>query len=56
MAAKYILLALSFVFLTAAVVRFLRDGRRLGPASRTWLIVGAMFGAVSWWLLRGATI
>jgi hypothetical protein len=49
-AAKYILGALSLVFLGAALLRLSSDGFRVTPASRTWLIVGAVFAAVAGWL------
>jgi hypothetical protein len=50
MAAKYILPALTIAFLAAALWRLARDGFTLGPASRTWLLVALIFGAVSGWL------
>jgi hypothetical protein len=31
-----------------AIVRVVRE-RTLGPAARTWLIIGVIFGAVSLW-------
>jgi hypothetical protein len=37
------------VFLLLAVVRLVRD-RRLGPASRTWFLVGGIFAFVAVWL------
>jgi hypothetical protein len=49
-AAKYILALLSLVFLGAALLRVSKDAFRVTPASRTWLIVGAIFAAVSAWL------
>ena len=52
MAAKYILAALAAVFLILGLGRFMRDGR-IGPASRTWLIVAVVFGLVSAWLWTG---
>ena len=45
MAAKYILGAFAAVFLVAAAARGSRH-----PQGRTWLLVGAIFGAVSLWL------
>jgi hypothetical protein len=48
MAAGSILGCLSVVFLVLAIVRTAREGR-LGPAARTWLIIGMIFGAVSLW-------
>jgi hypothetical protein len=53
MAAKYILTALSLVFLVLAIARLLRDRGRIAPASRTWLLIAAIFGAVSFWLWTG---
>jgi hypothetical protein len=50
MAAKYVLMLLAAVFLTAALWRLAHDGFKLVPASRAWLIVALMFGAVSAWL------
>lgn len=49
-AAKTILALLSLLFLGAAMLRLSNDGFRITPASRTWLIVGAIFAAVSTWL------
>lgn len=54
MDARYILGCLSVVFLVLGSVRSLRDGR-VGPAARTWLLIGAIFAIVSvgsWWLTR----
>jgi len=50
MNAKYILAIVGVGFLVAAGVRLVRAGGRLGPASKAWLIVGAVFVAVSLWL------
>ena len=50
MAAKYILPALGLVFLAAALWRLARGGFKLDPAARTWLLVAAIFAAVSGWL------
>jgi len=49
MAARYILGTLAIVFLILGLARAAREGR-LGPAARTWLVIGLMFGAVSLWL------
>ena len=49
MAAKYILAILGVVFLLAATVRLAKDQWRMGPAAKTWLIVGVIFVAVSLW-------
>lgn len=50
MAARYILAALAVVFLAAALWRLARDGFKLAPSSRTWLMVALIFTAVSGWL------
>ena len=50
MAAKYILAALSVVFLTLAITRMARGGGAAHPQSRTWLLIGVIFGVVSAWL------
>ena len=50
MAAKYILPALGAIFLAAALWRLARDGFKLAPSSRTWLLVALIFSAVSAWL------
>ncbi|HVQ16106.1 MAG TPA: hypothetical protein VMS40_21040 [Vicinamibacterales bacterium] len=50
MATKYILAALSVVFLILAVSRMARGGGAAHPQSRTWLLIGVIFAAVSAWL------
>jgi hypothetical protein len=50
MATRYILSLLAAAFFAAALWRFSREGFKLGPASRTWLLVALIFGAVSIWL------
>jgi len=50
MAAKYILAVAAAAFLVAGGARLIRDGGRLHPQSKTWLLVAAIFGAVSAWL------
>jgi len=50
MAAKYILAALSLVFLVLSALRIVRDGARITPASRTWLTIGIIFALVSGYL------
>ena len=50
MAAKYILAALSAVFLVLAASRLARGGRASHPQTRTWLLIGTIFAAVSAWL------
>jgi hypothetical protein len=49
-ATKYILAALSVVFLTLAISRIARTGAASHPQARTWLLIGGIFGAVSVWL------
>jgi hypothetical protein len=49
-AAKYILAVLACAFLTAGGLHLGRDGGKQHPQSRTWLLVGAIFGIVSAWL------
>jgi hypothetical protein len=49
MAAKYILGVLGVVFLVAAGVRLAKDGWKIRPASKTWLIIGVLFTAVTAW-------
>ena len=51
MAAKYILLGAAALFLIAALVRLGRDGWRMSPAARTWLLIAVIFSAVGGWLL-----
>jgi hypothetical protein len=50
MAAKYSLAAFAVAFLAAALMRVSRDGGISHPRTRTWLIVGVIFAAVSAWL------
>jgi hypothetical protein len=50
MAARYILPLVAAAFLLAALWRLWRDGFKFGPASRTWLTIAVLFGAVSAWL------
>ena len=53
-ATKYILCGLAIAFLTAGGLRARRNGGTLNPQSRTWLLVGVIFAAVSGWLfIRG---
>ncbi|HYP84234.1 hypothetical protein [Variovorax sp.] len=52
MQARHILTIVAAAFLAAALVRLVRDGGRLGPASRTWLLVALVFGGISAWLWR----
>jgi hypothetical protein len=46
MAAKYILAGLAALFIGLGLLR----GAPTRPQSRTWLIIGVIFGAVSAWL------
>ena len=50
MATKFILAALSLVFLAAAVLRLTRSAPDTGGQARTWLVIGVIFAAVSAWL------
>ena len=50
MAAKYVVAVLALLFLVLGFVRLARDRGRIAPASRTWLLVGAIFALVSAWL------
>jgi hypothetical protein len=50
MAAKYILAALSVVFLLFAVTRMAQGGGAAHPQARTWILVGVIFALVSAWL------
>jgi hypothetical protein len=54
MAVKYILAVAALASLVFAVVRIARDDGKFGPASRTWLIIALIFGAVSLWLWTGS--
>jgi len=47
MDARIILAIASAIFLIAGMVRIVRDGGSFGPAARTRLLVGAIFGAVA---------
>jgi hypothetical protein len=50
MNAKYILGAISAVFLILAISRIAGGSRVTEPKTKTWLTVGLIFGAVSAWL------
>jgi hypothetical protein len=50
MAAKYLLGAFAVAFLIAATIRVSRAGGVRHPQTRTWLLIGVIFGAVSAWL------
>jgi hypothetical protein len=53
MAAQYIFGCLAVVFLVLASLRSAREGK-VGPAARTWLMIGVIFGVVSAWLWLSA--
>jgi hypothetical protein len=48
-AAKYILAVLAVAFVAAALMRLSRGGIS-HPQTKTWLLVGVIFAAVSAWL------
>ena len=50
MPARYILAVVAGAFLTAAMWRRRRDGGIAHPQTRTWLLIGLIFAAVSAWL------
>jgi hypothetical protein len=50
MAAKYILAALSALFLVLAVWRMAGGAAASHPQARTWLLIGVIFALVSAWL------
>ena len=50
MSVALIFTALAALFLTMAAIRFGRGGGISHPQTRTWLLVGAIFGAVSAYL------
>ena len=50
MRVPYILALLAFVFAAAAALRWIRNPGRPGPATRTWLLIAAIFTAVAAWL------
>ena len=55
MLAKYILGALALLFLGLAVVRIASGGTKTHPQTRTWLLIGVIFAAVSLYLfLQGS--
>jgi hypothetical protein len=49
-AAKYSLAVLAVMFLLAALLRLSRGSGISHPQTKTWLIIGIMFAAVSAWL------
>lgn len=50
MLTKYILAGLAIVFIALALGRRASDRGRAAPQSRTWLLIGVIFGVVSAWL------
>lgn len=50
MDAKYILGVVSLAFFAAGTKKLVRNRGTLSPQCRTWMLVGAIFGAVSLWL------
>jgi uncharacterized membrane protein HdeD (DUF308 family) len=50
MAAQYIFAMIAAAFLVLAVFRLARDGSQAHPESRTWLLIAAIFSAVSAWM------
>ena len=53
MSARLILSVLAAAFLLFAIRRMTLNGGQVDPAARTWLMVAAIFGAVSLWLWTG---
>jgi hypothetical protein len=49
-AAKYILAALAVAFFVASLMRASRGGGVSHPQTKTWLLIGVIFTAVSAWL------
>jgi len=49
-AAKYILAVVAAAFLVAAAVRAAGGSNLSHPQTRTWLLIAAIFGAISAWL------
>ena len=54
MSARLILSVLAVVFLLFALSRMGRNKGRIDAASRTWLLIAVIFGAVSAWLWMGS--
>ena len=50
MYAKHILAALAIVFIALAFRRLSQGGGAAHPQTRTWFLVGGIFGAVAIWL------
>jgi len=49
-AAKYILTVVAVAFVAAALMRMLRGDGISHPQTKTWLLIGVIFAAVSVWL------
>jgi hypothetical protein len=49
MTAHYVLGCLAVVFLALGGLKSAREGK-VGPAARTWLMIGVIFGVVSAWV------
>lgn len=47
---RIIFAILAVVFLSVGLIRMARDGFRMVPASRTWLLIAAIFALVGVWL------
>jgi uncharacterized membrane protein HdeD (DUF308 family) len=50
MAAKYIIAALSVLFLVLGVTSIARAGGKPASQGRTWILIAVIFGVVSAWL------
>ncbi|MES2355099.1 MAG: hypothetical protein V4568_12010 [Pseudomonadota bacterium] len=53
MVAKYILSIGAVVLLVLAIIRIVKDGGRVVPQSKTWLVMAGIMTAVSIWLWTG---
>jgi hypothetical protein len=53
MRAALVLALFAAAFLLAAALRMAREHGRIDPASKTWLLAGALFALVSTWLVMG---
>lgn len=47
---RYLLPVLAVIFLVLAGYRLLRSGGKIDPRSKSWLMTGVLFAAVSAWL------
>lgn len=50
MSARIVLGVLAVIFIGLALLRIVRERKRIGPASRTWLTIGIIFALVSGYL------